>query len=336
MKILVTGSAGFIGMHVCNHLLAIGHTVIGVDNLNDYYDVELKKDRLAQISGHSNFINLNVDIADFEYLRASVVKHQPTHVIHLAAQAGVRYSIKNPHVYTQSNLLGFANMLELVRELQVKKFIFASSSSVYGANKKVPFCEENHTDYPISYYAATKKANEVMAYSYSHLYDIPTIGLRFFTVYGPWGRPDMSPMLFTKAILEGHPIKVFNQGNMWRDFTYIDDVVRAITLCLKTPQVALTDFDSNQVNLSASNPPYQLVNVGNDAPVSLEAYIAALEEILGKRAVKEYVAAQPGDVLSTCADLNRIKDFVAFNPSTNLKAGLENMAAWYTDYYQPK
>lgn len=333
MKILVTGSAGFIGMHVCQKLLAQGHEVIGVDNLNDYYDVELKKSRLKLLIGSQKFNNLNVDISDYESLRASVIRHQPTHVIHLAAQAGVRYSIQNPHIYTQSNLLGFANILELVRELGVEKFIFASSSSVYGGNKKVPFCETDHTNYPISYYAATKKANEVMAYSYSHLYKIPTVGLRFFTVYGPWGRPDMSPMIFTKAIYEGSPIKVFNHGNMWRDFTYIDDVVHAIVLCLGKQNVQLTDFDQNHVNLAASNPPYQAMNVGNDAPVNLEAYIAILEDIIGKKAIKQYEPQQKGDVLSTSANLNRISDFIGFKPSTDLQAGLEKMVGWYQDYY---
>jgi UDP-glucuronate 4-epimerase len=333
MKILVTGSAGFIGMHVCQELLAQGHTVIGIDNLNDYYDVQLKQDRLNLLGGNQRFINLNLDIADFEALRASVIELKPTHVVHLAAQAGVRYSIKNPHIYTQSNLLGFANMLELVRELQVKKFLFASSSSVYGANKKVPFSETDHTDYPISYYAATKKANELMAYSYSHLYKISTVGLRFFTVYGPWGRPDMSPMIFTKAIIENSPIKVFNHGNMSRDFTFIDDVVKAVTLCLDKEDVALADFDQKQINLDASNPPYQVMNVGNDAPVKLEAYISVLEGVIGKKAIKQYEPQQKGDVLSTSADLKRIGNFVGFKPSTDLKTGLEKMVNWYADYY---
>lgn len=333
MKILVTGSAGFIGMHVCQELLAQGHTVIGIDNLNDYYDVKLKQDRLNLMSGNQRFINLNLDIADFEILRASVIGLKPTHVIHLAAQAGVRYSIQNPHIYTQSNLVGFANMLELVRELQVKKFLFASSSSVYGANKKVPFSETDHTNYPISYYAATKKANEVMAYSYSHLYKIPTVGLRFFTVYGPWGRPDMSPMIFTKAIIENSPIKVFNHGNMSRDFTYVDDVVKAVTLCLDKEGVALADFDQKQINLEASNPPYQVMNVGNDAPIKLEAYIAVLEDVIGKKAIKQYESQQKGDVLSTSADVKRINNFVGFKPSTDLKTGLEKMVNWYVDYY---
>ncbi len=333
MKILVTGSAGFIGMHVCQELLAQGHTVIGIDNLNDYYDVKLKQDRLNLMGGNQRFTNLNLDIADFERLRASVIELKPTHVIHLAAQAGVRYSIQNPHIYTQSNLVGFANMLELVRELQVKKFIFASSSSVYGANKKVPFSETDHTNYPISYYAATKKANEVMAYSYSHLYKIPTVGLRFFTVYGPWGRPDMSPIIFTKAIIEQSPIKVFNHGNMSRDFTYIDDVVNAVTLCLNKEEVTLVDFDQNHVNLEASNPPYQVMNVGNDAPVKLEAYISVLEGVIGKKAIKQYEPQQKGDVLSTSADLKRISNFVGFKPSTDLKTGLEKMVNWYVDYY---
>jgi UDP-glucuronate 4-epimerase len=333
MKILVTGSAGFIGMHVCQELLAQGHTVIGIDNLNDYYDVQLKQDRLNLLGGNQRFININLDIADFEALRASVIELKPTHVVHLAAQAGVRYSIQNPHIYTQSNLLGFANMLELVRELQVKKFLFASSSSVYGANKKVPFSETDHTDYPISYYAATKKANELMAYSYSHLYKIPTVGLRFFTVYGPWGRPDMSPMIFTKAIIENSPIKVFNHGNMSRDFTYIDDVVKAVTLCLDKEEVALADFDQKQINLEASNPPYQVMNVGNDAPIKLEAYISVLEDVIGKKAIKHYESQQKGDVLSTSADVKRIKNFVGFKPSMDLKTGLEKMVNWYVDYH---
>lgn len=333
MKILVTGSAGFIGMHVCQELLAQGHAVIGIDNLNDYYDVQLKQDRLNLLGGNQRFINFNLDIADFEALRASVIELKPTHVVHLAAQAGVRYSIQNPHIYTQSNLLGFANMLELVRELQVKKFLFASSSSVYGANKKVPFSETDHTDYPISYYAATKKANELMAYSYSHLYKIPTVGLRFFTVYGPWGRPDMSPMIFTKAIIENSPIKVFNHGNMSRDFTYIDDVVKAVTLCLDKEEVALADFDQKQINLDASNPPYQVMNVGNDAPIKLEAYISVLEDVIGKKAIKHYESQQKGDVLSTSADVKRIKNFVGFKPSMDLKTGLEKMVNWYVDYH---
>lgn len=333
MKILVTGSAGFIGMHVCQELLALGHTVIGIDNLNDYYDVHLKQSRLDLLSGSERFKNINLDIADFESVRASVIDSQPSHVIHLAAQAGVRYSLQNPHVYTQSNLLGFANILELVRELGVKKFIFASSSSVYGANKKVPFCEDDGSDYPISYYAATKKANEVMAYSYSHLYKIPTVGLRFFTVYGPWGRPDMSPMIFTKAIIEGTPIKVFNHGKMWRDFTYIDDVVKAVVLCLGQDHVSLANFDKKHINLEASNPPYQIMNVGNDAPVNLETYISILEGIIGKQAIKHYEDQQKGDVLSTSADLSRIRNFVGFKPQTDLKVGLEKMVNWYMDYY---
>jgi UDP-glucuronate 4-epimerase len=333
MKILVTGSAGFIGMHICQELLALGHTVIGIDNLNDYYDVHLKQSRLDLLSGSERFKNINLDIADFESVRASIIDSQPSHVIHLAAQAGVRYSLQNPHVYTQSNLLGFANILELVRELGVKKFIFASSSSVYGANKKVPFCEDDGSDYPISYYAATKKANEVMAYSYSHLYKIPIVGLRFFTVYGPWGRPDMSPMIFTKAIIEGAPIKVFNHGKMWRDFTYIDDVVKALVLCLEQDPVSLANFDKKHINLEASDPPYQIMNVGNDAPVNLETYISILEDIIGKQAIKHYEELQKGDVLSTSADLSRIRNFVGFKPQTDLKVGLEKMVNWYMDYY---
>lgn len=333
MKILVTGSAGFIGMHVCQVLLARGHDVIGVDSLSDYYDVSLKKSRLALLSGNPRFTNFNLDIADYEGLRAAVIDRHPTHVIHLAAQAGVRYSIQNPHIYTHSNLVGFANILELARELQVKKFVFASSSSVYGGNKKVPFCENDSTNYPISYYAATKKANEVMAYSYSHLYKIPTVGLRFFTVYGPWGRPDMSPILFTRAILEGSPIKVFNHGNMCRDFTYVDDVVDAVSLCLDKDNVQLADFDQNHVNLEATNPPYQILNVGNDAPVNLETYIGILESTIGKKAIKQYEPQQKGDVLSTSANLTRISNFVGFKPNTSLEVGLEKMVSWYLDYY---
>ncbi len=316
--ILVTGAAGFIGMHCSARLLAQGHQVIGIDNLNDYYDPRLKQARLAQLTSHPGFRFIETDIANRDALEKLFTEARPERVLHLAAQAGVRYSLKNPHAYVQSNLVGFVNMLEGCRHHGVQHLVYASSSSVYGANTKVPFAVGDPVDHPVSLYAATKKSNELMAYSYSHLYGLPTTGLRFFTVYGPWGRPDMSPWLFTSAILEGRTIDVFNHGKMQRDFTYIDDIVEGTLRVL------------DQAPTGA--PPYHLYNIGNHQPVELMDFIGTLERVLGVEAKKNFMPMQPGDVPVTYADTDDLRRDVGFAPSTPLSLGLQHWADWYRSY----
>ncbi len=316
--ILVTGAAGFIGMHCSARLLARGHQVIGIDNLNDYYDPRLKQARLAPLNAHPGFRFIETDIANRDALEKLFTEVRPERVLHLAAQAGVRYSLKNPHAYVQSNLVGFVNMLEGCRHHGVQHLVYASSSSVYGANTKVPFAVGDSVDHPVSLYAATKKSNELMAHSYSHLYGLPTTGLRFFTVYGPWGRPDMSPWLFTSAILEGRTIDVFNHGKMQRDFTYIDDIVEGTLRVL------------DQAPTGA--PPYHLYNIGNHQPVELMDFIGTLERVLGMEAKKNFLPMQPGDVPVTYADTNDLRRDVDFAPSTPLSQGLQHWADWYRSF----
>jgi UDP-glucuronate 4-epimerase len=316
--ILVTGAAGFIGMHCSAKLLAHGHQVIGIDNLNDYYDPRLKQARLAQLNSHPGFRFIQTDIADRDALEKLFTEMRPERVLHLAAQAGVRYSLKNPHAYVQSNLVGFVNILEGCRHHGVRHLVYASSSSVYGANTKVPFAVGDAVDHPVSLYAATKKSNELMAYSYSHLYGIPTTGLRFFTVYGPWGRPDMSPWLFTSAILEGRTIDVFNHGKMQRDFTYVDDIVEGTLRVLD--------------HVPEGAPPYRLYNIGNHQPVELMDFIGTLERVLGMEAKKNFLPMQAGDVPVTYADTDDLRRDVGFAPSTPLSQGLQHWADWYRSY----
>ena len=322
MKILVTGVAGFIGFHLASRLLAQGDRVYGVDNINNYYDISLKKARLQQILYHKNFTFKRLDISD----RASVAELFATHnfdaVINLAAQAGVRYSLQNPHAYVDSNLVGFTNIIEGCRHSQVKHLVFASSSSVYGANTKVPFAVSDNVDRPVSLYAATKKANELMAHAYSHLYQIPMTGLRFFTVYGAWGRPDMAYFKFTKAIAEGKPIDVYNYGKMKRDFTYVDDIVEAIIRIIPSQP----SFDRK--------PPYKVYNLGNNQPVELDRFITTIESIMGKKALKNLLPMQPGDVTATYADIEELDTDFNFRPSTSIASGLEKFISWYQNYYQ--
>lgn len=324
MNILVTGAAGFIGMHAALKLLMRGEQVFGVDNLNDYYDPRLKHARLQHLRAFPNFRFVAADIADAGATEQVFNTAKPQRVVHLAAQAGVRYSLTNPHAYIQSNLVGFANMLESCRHHAVEHLVYASSSSVYGANEKVPFSVDDHVDHPVSLYAATKKANELMAHSYSHLYGIPCTGLRFFTVYGPWGRPDMSPWLFTSAILDGKPINVFNNGDMKRDFTFIDDIVEGTLRVLdRVPAAGAT---------VGSTAPYKVYNIGNHEPVALLDFIHTLEEILGVKAQMNMMPMQPGDVPATFADIAELKRDVEFRPSTPLRVGLKQWADWYRSY----
>lgn len=330
--LLVTGAAGFIGFHLSQALLKRGDTVIGIDNLNDYYDVNLKQERLQILQTFPNFKFFQIDLTDDQALDRLFTDFKPTRVINLAAQAGVRYSIENPRAYVDSNLVGFLNILECCRHHQVNHLIFASSSSVYGANKKIPFSTDDFVDYPVSLYAATKKSNELMAHAYSHLYNIPTTGLRFFTVYGPWGRPDMAYFLFTQAILAGRPIKVFNEGEMRRDFTYVDDVVEGILRLLESPPSqgqALTDAPN--VDTQA---PYKIYNIGNNSPVSLLHFIEVLETCLGKIAEKEMLPMQPGDVPTTYADISALEQAVGYKPSTSIEEGLAQFVTWFKSYYK--
>lgn len=332
MKILVTGAAGFIGFHVSMALLGRGDEVIGIDNLNDYYDVRLKEARLEEIRKHQNAKNFHfvkLDISNTQALLKLFAQQKPQRVVHLAAQAGVRYSIQNPHAYVQSNLVGFTNVLEACRHHGVEHLVYASSSSVYGGNTKLPFSEQDNVDHPVSLYAATKKANELMAHTYSHLYDLPTTGLRFFTVYGPWGRPDMSPFLFANAILTGKPIQVFNHGNMMRDFTYIDDIVEGVIRVLDKPAMAETP-DAEGI---ATKAPYRIFNIGNSQPEKLMDFIAELEAALGKVATKEFLPMQPGDVQATFADTEALESWIAFKPSYNLKIFVRRFTDWYIEYY---
>lgn len=334
MKILVTGVAGFIGMHAALRLLERGDEVVGIDNLNDYYDVSLKEARLNQLTDKQNFRFIKIDIAD----RATIAKlfedEKFEKVVHLAAQAGVRYSITNPNAYVDSNLVGFVNILEGCRHNKVQHLVYASSSSVYGGNTKMPFSEQDNVDHPVSLYAATKKANELMAHTYSHLYAIPTTGLRFFTVYGPWGRPDMSPSLFARAIFEGRKIDVFNHGKMQRDFTYIDDIVEGVVRVLDKPAMANSVYDAMRPDPSSSNAPWRIFNIGNHQPVELIKYIEVIEKAVGKPALINFKPMQDGDVLATFADTELLVSWTSFAPTTTLEAGLRRFVEWIKKYHQ--
>ena len=333
MKILVTGAAGFIGMHSAKKLLDEGHEVIGIDNLNDYYDVTLKEDRLKLLEGYKNFRFLKLDIKDQKDVVDLFKKESPQRVLHLAAQAGVRYSIQNPYIYIDSNIQGFINILESCRTIKTEHLVFASSSSVYGGNTKVPFSEHDNVDHPVSLYGATKKANELMAHTYSHLYQIPTTGLRFFTVYGPWGRPDMSPMLFTKAILADEPIQVFNHGDMMRDFTYIDDIVASVNETLFKTAMPNINFDGQHPDPATSHAPYRIFNIGNSHPVPLMQFIETIEDALGKKAIKRMMGMQAGDIKITSADTSELNQWINFKPNTSIKEGVTRFIDWYKNYY---
>ena len=333
MKVLVTGAAGFIGMHVCERLLARGDAVMGIDDLNDYYDPALKRARLARLEKHGAFSFRHLNIADREAMKDAFGKAGASAVIHLAAQAGVRYSLQNPAAYIDSNLAGFGNILEGCRHNGVSHLVYASSSSVYGGNKAMPFSEHQNVDHPVSLYAATKKANELMAHSYSHLFRLPTTGLRFFTVYGPWGRPDMALFLFTKAMLAGSPIDVFNNGEMLRGFTYIDDIVEGVIRVMDRPATPAAAFDAGQPDPATSNAPYRVFNIGNSQPVPLMEYIAALEKVTGITALKNFLPMQPGDVQATSADTAELDAWVGFKPETPVEVGIERFYRWYHDYY---
>ena len=329
----MTGVAGFIGMHSAKKLLDDGHEIIGIDNLNDYYDVTLKEDRLKTLEDYKNFKFLKLDIKDQKDVLDLFKKESPQRVLHLAAAAGVRYSIENPYVYIDSNIQGFINILEGCRAIKTEHLVYASSSSVYGGNAKVPFSEHDNVDHPVSLYAATKKANELMAHTYSHLYHIPTTGLRFFTVYGPWGRPDMSPMLFTKAILANEPIQVFNHGDMMRDFTYIDDIVASVNETLFKTATPNSNFDAHHPDPATSHAPYRIFNIGNSQPIPLMQFIETIEEALGKKAIKKMMGMQAGDVKQTLADASELNQWVNFKPNTSIKEGVKRFVDWYKNYY---
>jgi UDP-glucuronate 4-epimerase len=333
MKVLVTGSAGFIGSNVAQRLLARGDSVVGLDNLNDYYDVNLKKARLAKIEVHSNFRFVKASLEDRPAIEALFKEERFDKVIHLAAQAGVRYSIENPHAYIDSNIVGTTNILEGCRHNEVQHLVYASSSSVYGLNTDMPFSIHHNVDHPISLYAASKKANELMAHTYSHLYDLPTTGLRFFTVYGPWGRPDMALFLFTKAILSGAPIKVFNNGNMRRDFTYIDDIVEGVVRVTDNTAKANPDWSGKNPDPATSRAPYRIYNIGNNNPVELLDFIGAIENALGIEAIKDLLPLQAGDVPETYANVDDLVNDVGFKPETSIEEGIGKFVKWYRDYY---
>jgi UDP-glucuronate 4-epimerase len=333
MKILVTGAAGFIGMHVSRNLLEQGFEVVGIDNLNDYYDVKLKDDRLKQLITYPAFRFIKLDLADRGGMERLFKNERFQRVVNLAAQAGVRYSLKNPHAYIDSNIIGFLNVLEGCRYNEIEHLVYASSSSVYGANTKMPFSVHDNVDHPVSLYAATKKSNELMAHSYSHLYRIPTTGLRFFTVYGPWGRPDMSPSLFVSAILEGRSIDVFNQGKMQRDFTYIDDIVKGVVQILDAPAMSDPGYDHATSTPVSSDAPYQLYNIGNHEPVELLTFINTIENALGMKAVKNMLPMQAGDIYATYADLDGFAKAIGFSPNTSLKQGIEQFVEWFRCYH---
>ncbi len=333
MNVLVTGAAGFIGANLSLRLLKEGHTVCGLDNLNDYYDVNLKKARLVPIIEYPGFDFQQLDLADRDKIKALFKANSFDCVVNLAAQAGVRYSIENPASYVDSNLVGFGNILEGCRHSKVKHFVYASSSSVYGLNTRMPFSVRHNVDHPVSLYAASKKANELMAHTYSYLYNLPTTGLRFFTVYGPWGRPDMALFLFTNAILNDKPIKVFNNGNMQRDFTYIDDIVEGVIRVMKNIPEADPKWSSDAPNPSSSCVPYKLYNIGNNQPIALMKFVHAIEEAIGKKAVIDYLPMQPGDVPATYADVSDLTADIDFKPSTPIKQGIQSFVDWYMDYY---
>ncbi len=332
MKILVTGAAGFIGMHVARRLLDRGDNVIGIDNLNDYYDPKLKQSRLDGLTPYANFRFLKIDIADSVALNKLFAAEKIQRVIHLAAQAGVRYSLTHPQAYIQSNLVGFGNMLESCRLNDIEHLVYASSSSVYGANTQMPFSVHDDVSHPVSLYAATKKSNELMAHSYSHLFGLPTTGLRYFTVYGPWGRPDMSPWLFSSAILEGRPIDVFNHGKMQRDFTYIDDIAEGTVRALDHLATPDPKFDSKQPDPAISFAPYRVYNIGNHQPVELMTFIETIEKALGQKAKMNFLPMQAGDVLATYADVDDLRREVGFEPKTPLSDGIAQWAHWFREY----
>ena len=333
MKILITGAAGFIGMHVAQLLLARGDAVVGLDNLNDYYDPQLKRDRLARLVPRAGFRFELMDVADRAGMERLFAQERFDRVVHLAAQAGVRYSLANPHAYIDSNVVGFMNVLEGCRHHQVQHLVYASSSSVYGGNTRMPFSEHDGVDHPVSLYAATKKANELMAHTYSHLYGLPTTGLRFFTVYGPWGRPDMALFLFTKAILEGQPIKVFNHGQMVRDFTYVDDIAEGVVRTLDRVATADPAYDAARADPARSNVPYRLFNIGNHNPMPLMDFIRAIESALGLEALKDYLPLQSGDVPATSADVEELAAWTGFRPSMPVHEGIKRFVIWYREYF---
>jgi UDP-glucuronate 4-epimerase len=334
MKILVTGAAGFIGFHVSRFLCERGDEVIGIDNINDYYEVSLKEARLEQLRPYDNFLFIKLDIADRQGLDKLFAEQKFDRVVHLAAQAGVRYSIENPHAYADSNLVGFLNILEGCRHNKVEHLVYASSSSVYGANETIPFSEIDNVDHPVSLYAATKKANEAIAHSYSQLYNLPTTGLRFFTVYGPWGRPDMSPILFAKAIMEGKPLQVFNYGKHRRDFTFIDDIVQGVVLTLDKVAQPNPVWSGLEPDPATSKAPWRIYNIGNSQPVELLYYIECIEKALGKVTEKELLPMQPGDVEHTYADVTALIRDTEYQPTTSIEEGVRQFVAWFKDYYK--
>jgi len=330
---LVTGAAGFIGMHLSKRLLERGDEVVGIDNLNDYYDVQLKHDRLKQLEDFDKFTFIKMDMADRDAMAALFKEQQFNRVMNLAAQAGVRYSLENPLAYVDSNLVGFANILEGCRHNKVEHLVYASSSSVYGSNTDMPFSVHDNVDHPVSLYAATKKSGELMAHTYSHLYDLPTTGLRFFTVYGPWGRPDMSPSLFAGAILRGEAINVFNEGKMQRDFTYIDDIVEGVIRVIDKVAEPNADYDKSSPDPATSYAPYRVYNIGNNEPVELMEFIETIEDAVGKKAEKNMMGMQDGDVVATFADIDALVDAVGFKPATPLKDGIQKFVDWYKSYH---
>jgi UDP-glucuronate 4-epimerase len=334
MKVLLTGAAGFIGMFTSLRLLARGDEVVGVDNLNDYYDVNLKQSRLQRLQSHRNFRFIKLDVSDRSSMDMLFKSERFDRVVHLAAQAGVRYSLLNPHAYVDSNVVGFMNVLEGCRHGEVQHLVYASSSSVYGGNVRMPFSECDGVDHPVSLYAATKKANELMAHTYSHLYGLPTTGLRFFTVYGPWGRPDMALFLFTKAILENRPIDVFNHGQMQRDFTYVEDISEGVVRVLDRPAAGDPGFDSHAPDPGRSRKPYRVLNIGNHQPVPLMEFIGCIEEALGRKAEKRLLPLQDGDVPATYADVDALRDWVGFHPRTTVQEGVNRFVTWYRDHYR--
>jgi UDP-glucuronate 4-epimerase len=334
MRILVTGTAGFIGAALAQRLLDRGEEVWGLDNHNDYYDPALKEARLARFVDHPHYTHQRADLADAAAIEHAFATFRPQRVVNLAAQAGVRYSLKNPQAYVSSNLVGFTNVLEGCRHHGVEHLVYASSSSVYGANRKLPFAVEDAVDHPVSLYAATKKANELMAHTYSHLYGLPTTGLRFFTVYGPWGRPDMSPMLFAERISLGEPIDVFNFGNHSRDFTYIDDIVEGVIRTLDHPAQADPSYDPMHPNPGTSNAPYRVYNIGNDQPVQLLRFIELMEQALGRTVEKRLLPMQPGDVPDTWADVSALRRDVGYAPNTSIEEGVARFVAWYREYHE--
>ncbi len=333
LRILVTGAAGFIGSMLSHRLLDRGDQVIGIDNLNDYYDVNLKKARLARLEGREGFAFEKIDIVDRDSISTLFEKHGFDRVMHLAAQAGVRYSIENPYAYIDANLSGFGNILEGCRYGGIEHLVYASSSSVYGANTRLPFREDDNVDHPLSLYAASKKANELMAHTYAHLYGLPCTGLRFFTVYGPWGRPDMALFKFTKGILAGEAIPVFNRGDMVRDFTFVEDIVEGMVRVIDTPATGNPGWDGSEPDPATSRAPYRIYNIGNNAPVELMRYIAVLEECLGRKAKLELLPMQDGDVPATFADVTRLKEEFEFKPSTSVEDGVAAFVRWYRHYY---